>query len=63
MESRLNNAPSLWLLIGVPLAFIGMFLSLPGFMRSIGIWLNRVLNHPRDHSVGSERRGLVAYRA
>lgn len=35
--------PSLWLLLGVPLAFVGMFLSIPGFMRSIGLWLNRAL--------------------
>ena len=33
--------PSLWLLLGVPLAPIGMFLSIPGFMRLIGTWLNR----------------------
>jgi len=35
--------PSFMVLLGVPLAFLGMFLSLPGFMRSIGIWLNRFL--------------------
>jgi len=34
---------SFWPVLGVPLAFVGMFLSIPGFMRSIGIWLNRVL--------------------
>lgn len=34
---------SFWPVLGVPLAFVGMFLSIPGFMRSIGIWLNRIL--------------------
>jgi hypothetical protein len=35
------RSPSM--LLGIPLAFIGMALSIPGFMRTYGIWLNRFL--------------------
>jgi len=31
------------LILGIPLALVGMSLSSPVFMRNIGIWLNRVL--------------------
>ncbi len=34
---------TVWPLLGVPLTVVGMFLSIPGFMRSVGRWLNRGL--------------------
>jgi hypothetical protein len=35
------RSPSM--LLGIPLAFLGMVLSIPGFMRTYGIWLDRFL--------------------
>lgn len=32
-----------WLFLGAPLALLGFFLSVPGFMRTLGLWLNRGL--------------------